>query len=146
MALELTETIQINCLSGLGDEIVNTSKIDQIAFFHTRSYTINNSKFCYCSLSINYKMNFVDTKSTVITGKPDQDKRILRKIWSNAITTQAKLELITRLCNLNLGFRGIEEFCNLQMGELNSKSIQGKFGRIRAKNIECIDQFAFFHS
>ena len=61
-------------------------------------------------------MNFVDTKSTVITGKPDQDKRILRKIWSNAITTQAKLELITRLCNLNLGFRGIEEFCNLQMG------------------------------
>ena len=38
--------------------------IDQIAVFHTRSYNINDSKFCYCSLLINHKMNFVDTKST----------------------------------------------------------------------------------
>ena len=90
------------------------------------------------SLKIKFKMNLVETKTTVITGKPDQDKRILRKIWSNAITTQTKLELITRLCNLNLGFKGIEDFCNLQVGELQSKNFQEKFGRIRAKNIELI--------
>ena len=110
--------------------------IDQIAYSNLIVITSTLQSSAPSSLKIKFKMNLVDTKTTVITGKPDQDKRILRKIWSNAITTQTKLELITRLCNLNLGFKGIEDFCNLQVGELQSKNFQEKFGRIRAKNIE----------
>ena len=62
----------------------------------------------------------VTNQINVTTANAGPDKRIVRKIWKEAVSAKAQLELVQDLLNRNLGFGDVEEFLKLQGEKLKS--------------------------
>ena len=81
-------------------------------------------------------MEHVNIKPSLNTAEAGPDIRILRKTWRNVVSTEAQLELISKMVNLNLGFPDVEEFLRTQSSKL--KSSKFKFNEVNSNQVNVI--------
>ena len=81
-------------------------------------------------------MEHVNIKPSLNTAEAGPDIRILRKTWKNVVSTEAQLELISKMVNLNLGFPDVEEFLRTQSSKL--KSSKFKFNNVNSNQVNVL--------
>ena len=71
-------------------------KLIKLPFSILEVKNINDSKFCFCSLLINHKMNSVDTKSNFLTCERREEEGMAGRVATPPVVSAE----VTRLCRL----------------------------------------------